>query len=66
MTWLWVMPGSALDGLAHNWRSGFASQRISAVKAFLPTLESMTGSGPVTLEKVQAPQYGADAKRAPA
>ena len=37
-----------------------------AVKAFLPTLEPMMGSGLVTLEKVQVLQYGPDVKHAPA
>ncbi len=37
-----------------------------AIKAFLPTLDLMMGSGLVTLEKVQVLQYGADVKHAPA
>lgn len=37
-----------------------------AIKAFLPTLNSMMGSGLVTLEKVQVLQYGPDVKHAPA
>ena len=37
-----------------------------AIKAFLPALDSMMGSGLVTLEKVQVLQYGADVKHAPA
>ncbi len=37
-----------------------------AIKAFLPTLDTMMGSGLVTLEKVQVLQYGADVKHAPA
>ncbi len=37
-----------------------------AIKAFLPTLDGMMGSGLVTLEKVQVLQYGADVKHAPA
>jgi uncharacterized protein len=37
-----------------------------AIKAFLPMLDTMMGSGLVTLEKVQVLQYGADVKRAPA
>jgi PII-like signaling protein len=37
-----------------------------AIKGFLPTLDSMMGSGLVTLEKVQVLQYGADVKHAPA
>jgi hypothetical protein len=37
-----------------------------AIKAFLPTLDSMMGGGLVTLEKVQVLQYGADVKHAPA
>ncbi len=37
-----------------------------AVKAFLPRLDAMMGSGLVTLEKVQVLQYGADVKHAPA
>ena len=37
-----------------------------AIKAFLPTLDPMMGSGLVTLEKVQVLQYGADVKHAPA
>jgi len=37
-----------------------------AIKAFLPTLDSMMGSGLVTLEKVQVLQYGADVKHEPA
>jgi PII-like signaling protein len=37
-----------------------------AIKAFLPTLEPMMGSGLVTLEKVQVLQYGADVKHPPA
>jgi len=37
-----------------------------AVKAFLPRLDGMMGSGLVTLEKVQVLQYGADVKHAPA
>jgi hypothetical protein len=37
-----------------------------AIKAFLPTLDSMMGSGLVTLEKVQVLQYGADVKHPPA
>jgi hypothetical protein len=58
MTWFWVK----LGGLSRDWLSGFASQHISAIKAFPPTLDAMTGSGLVTLEKVQAPRYGADVK----
>ena len=38
----------------------------AAIKAFLPTLDSMTAGGLVALEKVQALQYGADVKREPA
>jgi len=38
----------------------------AAIKAFLPTLDRMIGSGLVTLEKVQVLQYGADVKHAPA
>jgi uncharacterized protein len=37
-----------------------------AIKAFLPILDPMMGSGIVTLEKVQVLQYGADVKHAPA
>ena len=37
-----------------------------AINAFLPTLDSMMGSGLVTLEKVQVLQYGADVKHEPA
>jgi PII-like signaling protein len=37
-----------------------------AIKAFLPRLDSLMGSGLVTLEKVQVLQYGADVKHAPA
>jgi len=37
-----------------------------AIKAFLPTLDAMMGSGLVTLEKVQVLQYGADVKHRPA
>ena len=37
-----------------------------AIKAFLPTLNSMMGSGLVTLEKVQVLQYGADVRHEPA
>ena len=37
-----------------------------AIKAFLPTLDPMMGSGLVTLEKVQVLQYGANVKHAPA
>ena len=37
-----------------------------AIKAFLPTLDPMMGSGLVTLEKVQVLQYGADVKHTPA
>ncbi|MBV9288037.1 MAG: DUF190 domain-containing protein [Hyphomicrobiales bacterium] len=37
-----------------------------AIKAFLPRLDDMMGSGLVTLEKVQVLQYGADVKHAPA
>ena len=37
-----------------------------AIKAFLPTLDTMMGSGLVTLEKVQVLQYGADVRHAPA
>ncbi len=37
-----------------------------AIKAFLPTLDSMMFSGLVTLEKVQVLQYGAGVKHAPA
>jgi len=37
-----------------------------AIKAFLPRLDGMMGSGLVTLEKVQVLQYGADVKHAPA
>jgi len=37
-----------------------------AIKAFLPTLDSMMGSGLVTLEKVQVLQYGADVRHEPA
>jgi len=37
-----------------------------AIKAFLPTLDPMMGSGLVTLEKVQVLQYGVDVKHAPA
>lgn len=37
----------------------------ASIKAFLPTLDSMMGSGLVTLEKVQVLQYGADVKHAP-
>jgi uncharacterized protein len=37
-----------------------------AIKAFLPTLDTMMGSGLVTLEKVQVLQYGADVKHEPA
>ncbi len=36
------------------------------IKAFLPTLDGMMGSGLVTLEKVQVLQYGADVKHTPA
>jgi len=36
------------------------------IKAFLPTLDAMMGSGLVTLEKVQVLQYGAEVRRAPA
>ena len=36
------------------------------IKAFLPMLDPMMGSGLVTLEKVQVLQYGADVKHAPA
>jgi PII-like signaling protein len=36
------------------------------IKAFLPILDPMMGSGLVTLEKVQVLQYGADVKHAPA
>jgi hypothetical protein len=36
------------------------------IKAFLPTLDAMMGSGLVTLEKVQVLQYGADVKHTPA
>jgi PII-like signaling protein len=38
----------------------------AAIKAFLPMLDTMMGSGLVTLEKVQVLQYGADVKHAPA
>jgi uncharacterized protein len=38
----------------------------AAIKAFLSTLDTMMGSGLVTLEKVQVLQYGADVKHAPA
>jgi hypothetical protein len=38
----------------------------AAIKAFLPALDAMMGSGLVTLEKVQVLQYGADVKHAPA
>ena len=38
----------------------------AAIKAFLPSLDTMMGSGLVTLEKVQVLQYGADVKHAPA
>ena len=37
-----------------------------AIKAFQPTLDSMMGSGLVTLEKVQVLQYGTDVKHEPA
>jgi hypothetical protein len=37
-----------------------------AIKSFLPTLDTMMGSGLITLEKVQVLQYGADVKHAPA
>jgi hypothetical protein len=37
-----------------------------AIKAFLPILDPMMGSGLVTLEKLQVLQYGADVKHAPA
>jgi PII-like signaling protein len=37
-----------------------------AIRAFLPTLDRMMGSGLVTLEKVQVLQYGADVKHTPA
>ena len=37
-----------------------------AIKAFLPTLDSMLPSGLVTLEKVQVLQYGEDVKHQPA
>jgi uncharacterized protein len=37
-----------------------------AIKAFLPTLESMMGSGLVTLEKMQVLQYGVDVRHEPA
>ena len=37
-----------------------------AIRAFLPTLDSMMGNGLVTLEKVQVLQYGADIKHPPA
>jgi PII-like signaling protein len=36
------------------------------IKAFLPTLDAMMGSGLVTLEKVQVLQYGVDVKHTPA
>ncbi len=36
------------------------------IKAFLPILDPMMGSGLVTLEKVQVLQYGADVKHNPA
>jgi PII-like signaling protein len=51
---------------------GHARQRTGIVdteeriKAFLPTLDGMMGSGLVTLEKVQVLQYGADVKHTPA
>ena len=35
------------------------------IRAFLPRLDSMMGSGLVTLEKVQVLQYGAGSGRAP-
>jgi hypothetical protein len=35
------------------------------IKAFLPTLDAMMGSGLVTLEKVQVLQYGVEVKHAP-
>ena len=38
----------------------------AAIKAFLPALDAMMGSGVVTLEKVQVLQYGPDVKHAPA
>jgi uncharacterized protein len=37
-----------------------------AIKAFLPTLDLMMGSGLVTLEEVQVLQCGADVKHPPA
>jgi PII-like signaling protein len=37
-----------------------------AIKDFLPKLDTMMGSGLVTLEKVQVLQYGADVKHTPA
>jgi len=38
----------------------------ASIRAFLPRLDAMMGSGLVTLEKVQVLQYGADVKHAPA
>jgi PII-like signaling protein len=35
-----------------------------AIKAFPPTLKAMMGSGLATLEKAQAPRYGAGVKHA--
>ena len=35
-----------------------------AIRAFLPTLDGMMGSGLVTLEKVQVLQYGPNGERA--
>jgi uncharacterized protein len=38
----------------------------AAIKVFLPALDAMMTSGLVTLEKVQALQYGPQVRRAPA
>jgi hypothetical protein len=69
MTWLSVMLDSAFRGVALCLLASGMIEVLDAedaVKAFLPTLDSTMGSGLVTLGKVQALQYGADVKRAPA
>jgi hypothetical protein len=57
MTWLWVMPGGALGGVARE-------AHLAGAKVLRGPMGF--GSGLATLEKAQAPQYGADVKHAPA
>ena len=44
MTWLWVMAGSALGGLARYWLSGLAAQHISETFPIGTLIVNVTGS----------------------